>query len=120
MKVLIVDDSATMRMIVIKALRQAGYPQLEIIEAGGAKEALEKIAAGGIELVLSDINMPEISGLELVKVIRTKFKDLPIVMVTTESSPEMRDQMKTAGASGLIVKPFQQEELEKILGKFIK
>lgn len=120
MNVLIVDDSATMRMIVIKALRQAGFNNLTPVEAGSAKEALEKIAAGGIDVVLSDINMPEVSGLEMVKVIRAKFKDLPIIMVTTESSQDMKEQMKAAGANGLIVKPFPPEELDKILGKFVK
>lgn len=120
MNILIVDDSATMRMIVVKSLRQAGFTNATVIEAGSAKEALQKIAAGGVDLVLSDVNMPEISGIELVKVVKSKFPSLPIVMVTTESSPEMKQTMTAAGANGIITKPFPPEELKKVIGPFVK
>lgn len=120
MNVLIVDDSATMRMIVIKSLRQAGYDKVTIVEASGAKEGLQKIAAGGIDLVLSDVNMPEITGIEMVKVIRSKFPEMPIVMITTESSPEMRATMKSVGANGVIIKPFPPEEMQQVLSPFMK
>ena len=120
MNILIVDDSATMRMIVIKSLRQAGFESANVIEAGGAKEALQKIAAGGIDLVLSDVNMPEITGIELVKVVKAKMKDLPVIMITTESSSEMKEKMMQAGANGIVTKPFPPEELKRILGPFIK
>src|SRR5690554_4127950 len=116
MNILVVDDSATMRMIVIKSLRQAGFESVTVVEAGGAKEALQKLAAGGIDLMLSDVNMPEITGIELVKVVTQKMPNLPIIMVTTESSPEMRKQMTDAGAKGIITKPFPPEELKKVLG----
>lgn len=118
--ILIVDDSATMRMILIKSLRQAGFTDITVIEAGSAKEALQKVAAGGVGLILSDVNMPEITGIELVKVIRSKFKELPIIMVTTESSPEMKAKMLEAGANGMIFKPFPPEELKKVLSEYIK
>lgn len=120
MNILVVDDSSTMRMIVIKSLRQAGFESANVIEAGGAKEALQKIAAGGIDLVLSDVNMPEITGIELVKVVRSKMKDLPIVMITTESSPEMKEKMLGAGANGIVTKPFPPEELQKTLTPLLK
>lgn len=120
MNILVVDDSATMRMIVIKSLRQAGFEGANVVEAGGAKEALQKLAAGGVDLVLSDVNMPEISGIELVKVVKAKMPNLPIVMVTTESSPEMKQQMLAAGASGIVTKPFPPEELQKVLGPLLK
>jgi len=120
MTILIVDDSSTMRMILIKALRQAGFENVKTTEASSAREALQKIAAGGIDIILSDVNMPEISGIELVKVIRAKFKDLPIIMVTTESSPDMKKQMKDAGANDIIIKPFPPEELQRALGPLIK
>lgn len=120
MKVLIVDDSETMRMIVVKSLRQAGFTTFEPVEAGSARDALAAIAKGGIDLVLSDVNMPEITGIELVKVIRAKFPLLPIIMVTTESSPEMRDRMMQAGANGIILKPFPPEHLKEALGQYIK
>ena len=120
MNILIVDDSATMRMIVIKSLRQAGFESATVIEANGAKEALTKLAAGGIDLMLSDVNMPEITGIELVKVVKKKMPNLPIVMVTTESSPEMKQEMLTAGANGIITKPFPPEEMAKVLGPLLK
>lgn len=120
MNILIVDDSSTMRMIVVKSLRQAGFESANVIEASGAKEALQKIAAGGIDLVLSDVNMPEITGIDLLKVIKAKMKSLPVVMVTTESSPDMKAQMLAAGANGIITKPFPPEELRKALGPFVK
>lgn len=120
MNILVVDDSATMRMIVIKSLRQAGYSSATVIEASGAKEALQKLAAGGIDLMLSDVNMPEITGIELVKVVKAKLPNLPIIMVTTESSPEMKQTMLTAGANGIITKPFPPEELDKVIGPYIK
>lgn len=120
MKILIVDDSETMRMIVIKSLRQAGFDSFEPIEAPSARDALAQIAKGGIDLVLSDVNMPEISGIELVKVIRAKFKTLPIVMITTESSPEMKKKMTEAGANGIIYKPFPPDQLRENLSKYMK
>jgi two-component system, chemotaxis family, chemotaxis protein CheY len=120
MNILVVDDSATMRMIVIKSLRQAGFDSATVIEASGAKEALTKIAAGGIDIVLSDVNMPDITGIELVKVIKAKLRTLPVVMVTTESSPEMKETMLQAGANGIITKPFPPEELQKVLGPLLK
>lgn len=120
MKILIVDDSETMRMIVIKSLRQAGFKTFEPVEAGSARDALSLIAKGGIDLVLSDVNMPEISGIELVKVVRTKFPTLPIVMVTTESSPEMKERMLQSGANGIILKPFPPEQLKEVLTQYMK
>jgi len=109
-----------MRMIVIKLLRQAGFANLNITEAGSAREALQKLAAGGIDIMLADVNMPEITGIELVKVVKTKMKDLPVVMVTTETSPEMQEKMKAAGALAVVAKPFQPEELKAILAPLIK
>ena len=115
MNVLVVDDSATMRMIVVKSLRQAGYDTATVLEAASAREALQAIAAGGVHLVLSDVNMPEISGIELVKVIKAKFPTLPIIMITTESSPEMKTKMTAAGANGIVTKPFPPEQLRRII-----
>lgn len=118
MKILIVDDSETMRMIVTKSIRQAGFASAETVEASSAKDALKAIAAGGVDVVLCDVNMPEISGIEMVKVVRQKFADLPIFMVTTESSPEMRQKMTDAGANGIVTKPFPPEEMKKILSPY--
>lgn len=120
MNILVIDDSATMRMIVTKSLRQAGFESATVIEANGAKEGLQKLAAGGIDLVLCDVNMPEITGIELVKVVKTKMPNLPVVMITTESSAEMKQKMIEAGANGIITKPFPPEEMTKILSPLVK
>jgi len=109
-----------MRMIVVKSLRQAGFESATVIEASGAKEALQKLAAGGIDIMLSDVNMPDISGIELVKVVKSKMRSLPVIMITTESSPEMKEEMLKAGASGIITKPFPPEELQKVIGPLFK
>jgi two-component system chemotaxis response regulator CheY len=109
-----------MRMILVKSLRQAGFEAASVIEASSAKEALQKLAAGGVDILLSDVNMPEISGIELVRVVKAKMKNLPVVMVTTESSKEMREQMLDAGAAGIITKPFPPEELQKVIGPLLK
>ena len=115
MKILIVDDSTTMRMILVKSLRQAGFDSATVLEASSARDALQKIAAGGIDIVLCDVNMPEITGIEMVKVVKTKMPGMPIVMVTTESSPEMKLKMMEAGANGIVTKPFPPEELKNVL-----
>lgn len=120
MKILIVDDSETMRMIVIKSIRQAGYESAETVEASSAKEALKLIAGGGIDVVLCDVNMPEVTGIEMVKVVKQKFPNMPMFMVTTESSKEMRQKMMEAGANDIITKPFPPDEIKRVLGPLIK
>lgn len=101
MKVLVVDDSAVMRKIVIKALKEAGHTEIE--EAANGKEALDKI--DGVDIVLTDWNMPVMDGLTFVKEAR-KSHQVPIVMITTEGGQkEVLEAMKS-GVSDYIVKPF--------------
>ena len=118
MKIIVVDDSETMRMMMAKLLRQAGYTKLDLVEAASAKGTLAAIAKGDIDLVRSDVNMPEIDGIELVKVIREKFKSLPVVMITTESSPKMQQKMVDAGAHKVLTKPFSTKQLKDVLNQF--
>jgi len=115
--ILIVDDSATMRKIIMRAIRTAGITFDTTEEASNGKEALAKLQSGPVDLVLCDINMPEMNGIEFVKQARQmpSCKDTKIVMVSTESSPELIGQIKALGASGYISKPFTPEHFKEAL-----
>lgn len=119
--VLVVDDSAMMRKIVIKNLKEAGF-DVNVVEAGDGAEGLDKFRAGGIACVLSDWNMPNMDGLTMVKEIRKldPQKTVPIIMITTEGSAEKVKDAVLAGANNYLAKPFTadrfKEKLAKILG----
>ena len=115
--VLIVDDSSTMRKIISRSLRQAGLPVDDIYEACDGIDGLNVIASGkAIHLILSDINMPNMDGLEFVKAVRAKGKLIPIVMVTTEGGEDVIQEAIESGASGSIKKPFTPNQLQEKLG----
>lgn len=120
MKVLIADDSKVMRQIVKRTLRQAGYSDAEVTEAENGREALGVICAGAPDIVLSDWNMPEMTGIELLHALRAQGHGVPFGFVTSEGSPEMRSQAESAGALFLVSKPFTpdslREALEPVLG----
>ncbi len=115
MKILIVDDSKAMRMIVKRTLRQAGISGHEVLEAGDGKEGLEKVKAESPELVLSDWNMPVMSGLEFLKALKSEGIDVHFGFVTSETTQEMRKLAEENGAEFLIGKPFTAETFEEIL-----
>ncbi|MEW6739358.1 MAG: response regulator [Nitrospirota bacterium] len=117
--VLIVDDSASMRQLVSFALRDAGY---DVIDAMNGKDALSKLNGGKIDMVVTDLNMPEMDGIEFIKHVRNNpgYKFTPIVMLTTESQESKKQEGKQAGASGWIVKPFTPEQLIDIVKKFAR
>jgi len=121
MKILVVDDSRAMRMIVKRTLRQAGYGDATVEEATDGKEALEALRAGGDlpDLVLTDWNMPNMSGIELLEALKEGPK-VKVGFVTTEGTPEMRQRANDAGALFLITKPFTadhfKEALDPVLG----
>lgn len=106
MKLLVVDDSKAMRMIVKRTLRQAGFENCDVDEAENGVEALAKIKAGSYDLVLSDWNMPEMNGIDLLETLKAEGNATPFGFVTTEGTPEMRDRANKAGALFLIAKPF--------------
>jgi two-component system chemotaxis response regulator CheY len=114
---MIIDDSATMRKIVMRTVRMSGLEFELIEEAGSGVEALEKLKAAPVDVMLCDINMPEMNGPELVKQARL----LPgcsatkIVMVSTESAQELIDQLLANGANGYITKPFTPEKFREKL-----
>lgn len=117
--VLVVDDSKTMRDMVTFTLTGAGY---QVVQAGDGKEAVGKLSNGSKPaLVVTDLNMPEMDGIALIKEIRKMpaLKFTPILMLTTESSDERKSEGKAAGATGWIVKPFNPEQFLKILKKVL-
>jgi two-component system chemotaxis response regulator CheY len=114
-RILIVDDSSVMRKIVERALRQAGLDGLAVHEAGSGVEGLEVLKSGPVDLILSDINMPAMDGLEFLRQIRAQnlAVGIPVVMITTESSEEHVKQAIEAGARGYIRKPFTAEQVKE-------
>lgn len=114
-QVLIVDDSSVMRKIVERSLRQAGLESLVVFEAGSGVEGLEVLKTRKLDLILSDINMPSMDGLEFVRQLRIRqiAVGVPVVMITTESSEEHVKQAIEAGASGYIRKPFTADQVKQ-------
>lgn len=120
MKVLVADDSRVMRQIVIRTLRQAGYDWWDITEAPDGRAALEQVCADPPDFVLSDWNMPEMTGLELLRSMRSHGLDTPFAFVTSEGSPEMRQQAEAAGALFLIAKPFTAEIFRDTIDPYLE
>ena len=118
-KILIVDDSKAMRMIVRRSLIQAGFTNLEVIEANNGAEALQMVEQLSPDVVLSDWNMPEMKGIELLKSLRAKGRKVPLGFITSESSPEIHQQAVDSGASFVIVKPFTFAAIELALKPLI-
>jgi two-component system chemotaxis response regulator CheY len=116
---LIVDDSPTMRQMVAFTLTNAGFT---VIEAQDGKDAVNKVAGGGkMDVVVTDLNMPEMDGIALIKELRklSAFRFTPILMLTTESAAEKKQAGKEAGATGWIVKPFNPEILLKTIARVL-
>ncbi len=117
MKILIVDDMSTMRRIIKNALRQLGYTNLD--EAEDGLQGLSKVKQGGLDLVVSDWNMPNLDGLGMLKAIRedSTYKELPVLMVTAQASQKAVLEAIRAGASNYIVKPFTADTLKAKIDK---
>lgn len=117
--VLVVDDSPTMRQMVAFTLTSAGY---QVVEAGNGKEAVGKVNGGANpDLVVTDLNMPEMDGITLIKEIRKMpaLKFTPILMLTTEASDDKKKAGQAAGATGWIVKPFNPEQMMAVIKKVL-
>ncbi len=118
-RIMTVDDSASVRQMVSFTLRQAGY---EVVEAVDGRDALSKLDDKPVHMVITDLNMPNLDGIGLIKGVRshTAYKFIPIIMLTTESQESRKLEGKQAGATGWIVKPFKPEQLisvtKKVLG----
>jgi two-component system, chemotaxis family, chemotaxis protein CheY len=119
MKILIADDSRVMRQIVVRTLRQAGFGDHELIEAANGREAFDMVKSESPDLVLSDWNMPEMTGIEVLRQLRAAGNDVKFGFVTSESTPEMKDQADAAGALFFIVKPFSAERFDEVFAPIL-
>jgi two-component system chemotaxis response regulator CheY len=117
--ILAVDDSASMRQMVAFTLKGAGY---NVIEAADGQEALDKARGETVDLVLTDQNMPRMDGITLVQNLRNlaAYATVPILILTTESSAEMKAKGKAAGATGWMVKPFDPSKLLDVVRRVIR
>lgn len=117
-KIMTVDDSASMRQMISFTLRDAGY---DVVEADDGRDALAKLNASPVHMLISDVNMPNMNGFELVGQVRTNpaYRFIPIIMLTTESHDLKKQTGKSAGATGWIVKPFKPEQLLAVVKKVL-
>lgn len=116
--ILIVDDSASLRQVVAIALQKEGY---EVLQAGDGKEGLGVLDGRKINLIISDVNMPNMDGISMVKQIKTlpKYKFTPIIMLTTEAGENMKSEGKAAGVKAWVVKPFKPAQMLTAVSKLI-
>lgn len=112
------DDSASVRQMVGFTLKQAGY---DVVEAVDGKDALTKLGSQKVDMLITDLNMPNMDGIGLIKGVRAGAlnKFIPIIMLTTESQDSRKQEGKTAGATGWIVKPFKPEQLIAVVKKVL-
>lgn len=117
-KILVVDDSSSLRQVVAISLQGKGY---EVIQAGNGKEALTKLDGSKINLVISDVNMPIMDGLTFVTEMKKlpRYKFTPVIMLTTEAGSEMKDKGRAAGVKAWVVKPFKPEQMLNAVAKLI-
>lgn len=120
MRILIVDDSKAMRMILMRTLRQAGFQGHTLVEAANGKEALDRISTDAPHVVLSDWNMPEMGGIELLEALVKQKKGIPLGFVTSEASADMKALAFSAGARFFITKPFNSDTLKETLSPFLE
>ncbi len=113
------DDSRTMRMIINRTFRQAGFEGHEVMEASNGAEALELIRESTPDLILADWNMPEMSGLELLRQLKQANIEVIFGFVTSEATQEMRDMAAEAGSQFFVTKPFTAETLRGVLGAYV-
>lgn len=116
--ILTVDDSKSLRQMVAFSLKAAGF---KVVEAEDGVEGLEKATSNHFDLVLTDQNMPKMDGLTLIKSLRntTQYQRVPILMLTTESSDEMKNKGRAVGATGWLVKPFDPVKLVAVVNKVL-
>jgi two-component system chemotaxis response regulator CheY len=117
-RILTADDSASIRQMVTFTLRKEGY---EVVEAVDGKDALSKLNGNPVHMVITDLNMPNLDGIGLVKGIRANpsYRFIPIILLTTESQESKKMEGKAAGATGWIVKPFKPEQLIAVIKKVL-
>lgn len=116
--ILMADDSASVRQMINFTLKGAGYQTIEAIDG---EDALAKANANKVHMVITDLNMPKMNGIDLIKALRAQagYKFIPIVMLTTESQISKKQEGKSAGATGWIVKPFKPDQLLAVVKKVL-
>ncbi len=116
-RIMTVDDSVSVRQMVSFTLKNAGY---ETVEASDGQDALSKLN-GGVHMIVTDLNMPNLDGIGLIREVRSKteYKFIPIIMLTTESQDSKKQEGKSAGATGWIVKPFKPDQLLAVVKKVL-
>jgi two-component system, chemotaxis family, chemotaxis protein CheY len=117
-RIMTVDDSASVRQMVSFTLRDAGF---EVVEAIDGKDALSKLRTASVHMVITDLNMPNLDGIGLIRSIRADMthKFTPVIMLTTESQDSKKQEGKSAGATGWIIKPFKPEQLLAVVRKVL-
>ncbi len=122
-KMLVVDDSLPMRAIIIRTIKASGFKETEFLEAGNGQEALKILGREWLDLVITDYNMPDMNGMELIQEMKKDdvLKAIPVMVVTTEGSRQKVEEFIERGAAGYVKKPFTPEtirtEITKILGE---
>jgi two-component system chemotaxis response regulator CheY len=120
MHILLVDDSKTMRMLVQRAIRQAGFSGLTYTEAGDGADGLQQMKTATPDLVLSDWNMPNMSGIDFLRALRREQSELPFGFITSEGSEEIKEIAMGAGANFLLTKPFTPEDVQESLSPYMR
>jgi two-component system chemotaxis response regulator CheY len=117
-RIMTADDSASVRQMVAFTLKGAGY---EVVEAVDGKDALSKLQGTPVHMLITDLNMPNLDGIGLIKGVRANaaYKFIPIIMLTTESQDSKKQEGKSAGATGWIIKPFKPEQLLAVIKKVL-
>jgi two-component system chemotaxis response regulator CheY len=119
--VMIVDDSGAMRSVIKKVITLSGFKMSLCMEAGNGREALERLQGNWVDVIISDINMPEMGGLELLQALSRDalYQNIPVIIVSTEGSSERMKEALDRGAKGFIKKPFLPEDIRSVLHKVI-
>ncbi len=120
--ILVADDSETMRAVVKKIVGMSGVPVADFHEAANGKEALKILEDTWVDVILSDINMPEMNGVDMLREINKNevFKQIPVIFITTESSQARIDEVTKLGAAGYVKKPFLPETIRQILTEVLE
>ena|SRR5437867_718395 len=119
-KILIIEDSATMRSLIASAIEEmSGF---ELLEASNGFEALKALPSQHFDMIITDLNMPHINGLEIIKFVKEHpaYKNIPLVVVTTEVGEEDRKKGLRLGASDYVIKPFEPDDLKKVIRRILK
>ena len=118
-KILVVDDSATMRMLIVMTIKKS-LPGISVIEAEDGNDAVDKLKANDVDILLTDINMPKMDGNELIKWVRESHsKDIPIIVITTEGDEQGMEERKALGANAYITKPIKGPQLKETVQKLL-